>query len=1003
MKKFTLALFLLTGVSSTVIAQSKFNVVGTIIEKENHSAIPQATVRVLSLPDSAMVTGASTDANGSFKIQNVKKGKYALKVSFIGYQDHTINLDLTNKNEKTVNIGYLTLLENNKMLKEAVVSANAAQVQVSGDSLVYNASAFRVAEGSALEELVKKLPGAEIDDDGNIKINGKTVKKIMVDGKEFFLNDTKVALKNIPTNIIDRLKTYDKKSDLAQMTGIDDGDDETVLDIQVKKGMNNGWTGNIDAGIGTDHRYSERFFVMHFADKTKIAMFGNINNTGDRGFGGGGGRGGWGRANNGLNSSKAGGIQISNESDKLSINGNARIRYDGADAHQEQNSHTWIEKEDSTTGQKTIDDTYRNSTSHRYTSNISANTSFRIEWKPDTMTTILFRPSGSLSRNRGITYDDNSTYNFDPEKITGAASDPIKWAQANVKAAADDNMPELEYILNSGSSYQQTYSTNKSLNGELQINRRLNNDGRNITLRTTGGLSDQQNKQLSASDVTYRKETAQTKSTYNNRYYLTPSKSHNYSAQLTYSEPIAYKTYLQFSYKFDYQYNMSDRDAKTWSNTRAMYDIVREALSTHRYNVAGALDQLLQDPIANSNTGTHYTDSISNRLSQYSEYRTYTHTTSISFRKVGDTYNLSAGIDLIPQHTSLDYKYMGNTYLKSRNVFNFAPSLNYQYRPNQTTTLRATYNGRTSQPSMTAMLDITDDSNPNNITIGNPNLKPSFNHSLNLFYSTYNAELQQGIFTFANANMTQNSISTRLLSIENGKRTTTTDNINGNWNANAGFGYNRGLGEKKYFNMNTFSRMGFNHKVSYAGISRATTKETTLGQRLSFGYRRDWFEFSINGNVNYDYAANSNSNNLNTWDFSYGCEMNLNFNCGFSLSTDISENSRRGYSSSSMNTNELVWNAQISQSFLKNNSLVITLQWNDILTQRSKISRTIAAYEMTDVRYNSIYSYGMLHVIYKLNIFGGKNANGNNGAPFGGGFGGGRPGGFGGGQPNRRP
>jgi hypothetical protein len=346
MKKTSLALLLMM-LSSAAIAQSKFNIKGAIIEKGTNEAVPSATVRILSLPDSAYVTGASTGLDGSFKISNVKKGKYALKVTFIGYQEHTISLDLTKKDEKTVDIGYLTLVENSKLLKETVVSANASQVQVSGDSLVYNASAYRVAEGSALEELVKKLPGAEIDDDGNIKINGKTVKKIMVDGKEFFLNDTKVALKNIPTNIIERLKTYDKKSDLAQMTGIDDGEEETVLDIQVKKGMNNGWVGNIDAGLGTEHRYSNRLFVMNFTDKTQIAIFGNANNTGDRGFGGGGGRGGWGRGGNGLTSSKSGGFQISNETDKFSINGNARFRYDGADTYQERISHLMVEKIDS--------------------------------------------------------------------------------------------------------------------------------------------------------------------------------------------------------------------------------------------------------------------------------------------------------------------------------------------------------------------------------------------------------------------------------------------------------------------------------------------------------------------------------------------------------------------------------------------------------------------------------------------------------------------------------
>ena len=181
------------------------------------------------------------------------------------------------------------------MLKEATVAANVAQVQVSGDSVVYNAAAYRTPEGSALQDLVKKLPGAKVDDEGNITINGKTVKKILVDGKEFFFDDTKMAMQNIPTSLIDKLKTYERKSDFSRVTGIDDGEEETVLDLTVKKGMNNGWFGNINAGYGTEDRYSVNANINRFIDQNQFSVMGGGNNTGVRGFGGGGGRG-WGLA-----------------------------------------------------------------------------------------------------------------------------------------------------------------------------------------------------------------------------------------------------------------------------------------------------------------------------------------------------------------------------------------------------------------------------------------------------------------------------------------------------------------------------------------------------------------------------------------------------------------------------------------------------------------------------------------------------------------------------------
>jgi hypothetical protein len=327
---------------------------------------------------------------------------------------------------------------------------------------------------------------------------------------------------------------------------------------------------------------------------------------------------------------------------------------------------------------------------------------------------------------------------------------------------------------------------------------------------------------------------------------------------------------------------------------------------------------------------------------------------------------------------------------------------------------------------MESLLDIEDDSDDRNKKIGNPGLKPSFQHSLNLNFNTYNAELQQGIFVFGNASLTQNSFAQEIIVEQiSQKRTTKQTNINGNWNGMIGFGYNRGLGEKKYFTVNTFTMLNYTHNVGLYFVNdsaemakqKITTpaslkqKTNNLGvsERLSFGFRKDWFEISVNGNVNYSHAETNIGEVVNpdTWNFSVGSELNLTFDNGLSLSTDISESCRRGYQSSAMNTNELVWNAQIGYSFLKGKALTITAQWNDILGQQSAISRTISTNLTSESRSNSLYSYGMVHVIYKLNVFGkgGFGGFGGFGGGFNpGGFGGGRPGGggFGGGRGGRR-
>ena len=981
MRKILMTLLLcVTGLYS--MAQSKINVSGTILEEGTEEPVMSATVRILSLPDSSMVGGAATGLDGTYNIKDVKKGKYALKITYIGYKERVMPLDLTGKKEKNFSMGYIHIAPDSKLLKEAEVVANAAQVQVSGDSLVYNASAFRTAEGSALEELVKKLPGAQVDDDGNITINGKTVSKILVDGKEFFLNDTKVAMKSIPTDMIEKLKSYERKSDYSRVTGIDDGEEETVLDLTVKKGMNQGWFGNINLGAGTEERYAERAIINRFTDNKNFTLLGGANNTGDRGYGGGGGRG-WGRGGNGLRNSKNFGFNFATTSEKLETGGNVRYRYNGSDVWNESSVQSFV----------TSRGAFSNSESQSYSSSHNWNADFRLEWKPDTMTNIIFRPSGGLSHDKGYSRNESASFSENPNDLT---DDPLHDGINNYDAG--ENVDELlNIIINTNVSRQQTYSENRRIAGELQLNRRLNNDGRNITLRMTGNASGSDSKQLSAAQIRYRNTGTETN---NNRYYTTPGRNSAYSVQLTYSEPIATKTYLQFSYKFDYSYNKSDRQAFTMN--AATYTDLANALDIYRYNIDGAIDYLLShDHILNGADE----DPEADKLSQYSEYKNFNHTASMSFRKVTDAYNFSVGMDFLPQHSVLDYKYMGTKYPTiTRSVFNFSPNLNFKYEFDKQTNLRVNYRGRTSQPSMTNLLDITDDSNPLYITKGNPGLKPSFNQGVNLNFNTFTMEHQRGMFSWAGFNTTRNSISNRVsYNADTGVRTTRPENINGNWSTWVGGGTNMSLDKNNYFTFNDFTSFSYNHDVSYLDPmqyeeEKSRTNTMGLNERIGFGFRKNWFEVSVNGSMNYNHSRNSviTTGNLDTWTFSYGTEFNLNFDNGVSVSTDLSESSRRGYSTASMNTNELLWNAQVSKSFLKGNALTVSLQWNDILQNRSNISRAVDAYQSRDSRYNAIYSYGMIHAIYKLNIFGGKNANGTEHAREMGGWrggpgGGGRP------------
>ena len=258
------------------------HITGTLTDKETKEAVIQATVQLLNAKDSSYVSGTVSNIDGDFSMNVEKPGRYIIKITNIGYKSITRNLTISEG--KDFAFGKLSMETDAVLLKEVVANGVAAKVVVKEDTFIYNAAAYHTPEGSVIEELVKRLPGAQIDDDGKITINGKEVKKIMVDGKEFMTGDTQTALKNLPTAIIDKVKAYDEKSDLAKMTGVDDGEEQTVLDFNIKRGMNKGFLANIDLAVGTKSRYAERVMAGYMKDNSRIMVFGNLNNTGDRGF-----------------------------------------------------------------------------------------------------------------------------------------------------------------------------------------------------------------------------------------------------------------------------------------------------------------------------------------------------------------------------------------------------------------------------------------------------------------------------------------------------------------------------------------------------------------------------------------------------------------------------------------------------------------------------------------------------------------------------------------------
>ena len=971
MKRSILSMLLML-VAMASFAQERL-ISGKITDRDTKEPVEQVTIQLLKT-DSTYVSGAISNEQGLFHVNAPANGKYLLKITSVGYKPTVKRIQISE--DKNLAMGNVVVSAEAIMLKGAVVTAMAQKVTLKEDTFVYNSAAYRTPEGSVVEELVKRLPGAEVSDDGTIKINGKEVKKILVDGKEFMTGDTKTALKNLPTSIIDKIKAYDEKSDLSKVTGIDDGEEQTVLDFGVKKGMNKGMISNIDLGVGNKDRYNMRGMGGYFANNNRFMLFANANNTSDRGFGGGPGRGFWGGAN-GLNASKMIAANYNYElKNKFKFNTSLRWNHSDGDVWSSRSSENFMGSSSS----------FSNSLSQSFSRSNSWNGNIRLEWMPDTMTNILFRPSISWSTSDGLSGSQSASYNKDPYTIT--SKDPLS-------EEGIEELDKAEAMVNSQLTNGITYSDNNNINGMLQVNRKLGNKGRNITFRVDAKYTDKDSKSISLNNAKlYLVQTAEGKdSTYQtNRYNLTPSKNYSYAGQLTYSEPLWKATFLQFSYKFTYSYSKSDRST---------YDFSKYAMSgDHEYR---GWDSYL-NPFAG-----HLEDYKDDDQSRFSEYRNYNHDIQVMMRFIRQKYNLNFGVMVQPQQSKYIQDYQGVHVDTVRNVVNVSPTLDFRYRFSKMSNLRINYRGTTSQPSISQLLDITDNSDPLNISMGNPGLKPSFTQNFRLFYNNFVQNHNKGVMTFINFSTTNNSISNKVTYDETtGGRITRPENINGNWNAMGAFMFNCSLDSAGIWNINTGAHANYNNYVSYLSLDKKsdsqknTTRSITWRQNLSFSYRNDWAEFSLDGTLTYNKAKNKlqPTSNLETWQFSYGPSMTLTAPWGTSLNSSLSISSRRGYNDSSMNTDEFVWNAQLSQSFLKGKPLTIMLQFYDILRQQSTFSRAISATSRTDTEYNAINSYAMLHVVYRLNLFGGKQAR--QGGPGGPGgrpdfrgrpFGGGHPGG----------
>lgn len=938
----TLALLLFSTVTALAV-----NITGTVKDAASAEPLMEATVRLLTAKDSTFVKGVTTNLDGKFTLSGVQKGNYILSVTYIGYSDHYQNVNVASSN---VRLGAIEMKESSQLLGVVNVVATKTPIKVMEDTVEYNADSYHTQPNAVVEDLLKRLPGVEVGSDGSITAQGKTISKILVNGKEFFSDDPQVASKNLPANMIEKLQVVDRKSDMARLTGVDDGEDETVINLTVKRGMDEGWFGTAEAGYGTDKRYAASFNINRFWNGNQLTFLGNLNNINQVGFTDSNGsrfRGPRGQGGNTISRAFGVNFNIGNE-EVFRIGGD--IMYSNTDrSSTKYQNRQYIFPEYSTFSK--IDNIARDRSN-----NVSAN--LRMLWKPDSFNTLEFRPQ--FSYNHQNAYSWENTVNRDPRYMLNG-NDIVSTTDNNVNSR--------------GNSYETS--------GRLIYSHSFKNHrGRSLSLSGSYSMSNVREYQYSLSHIVKRmleemeaEEDDPTADDYliedQDQYIDSHTWSNQVMGQMTWTEPLgnpANGNSLVFSYRMNYRWNNSDRLSYDYTDPTAPLE-----------------DLVLNEELSNSFRNNYFNQNI-----------------RLGYKKTGRNLNYEVGLALVPQMSKSIDLINSDRNIDTRWVWNYAPYLRLRYKFSKQRSFQANYRGRSSQPLMTQLQPVPDVTDPMNITIGNPDLKPSFSHNLNLRFQDFNMDAQRSLMFNFDFTYNQNSIISNTIYDANAARTTTYTNVNGVWSGRLMNMMSMPLSNKKWTISNHIfgnasQNIGFNNGV------RNTARNFSIFESPGIAFRPDHFEFEIRPQYNVQFSNNSVQTAGNATIHRYGGRADATYYTpwGLTIQSDVNYTATKGYSAG-FNTNTWMWNASISQQLLRDKSLTVSVRVYDLLNQVNSISRSITASYIDDTATNVLTRYFMFSVSYRFNTFGKGNEPKINGGEFNrgpgrGGFGGpGGPGGRGG-------
>ncbi len=908
----TMLLLLIVFVCITAHAQQAV-VKGTVYDTINKQLLSNTVIALLRSHDSVLTRFTRSDKDGNFSLQQLLPGKYIVLITQNTYADYIDNLTITA--DTVIGLGTVPMTLKANLLQEVIVRQQIAAMRMKGDTLEFAADSFKVREGASVEEMLKRLPGIQVDKNGKITAQGEQVQKVLVDGEEFFGDDPTVATRNLQADAIDKVQVFDKKSDQAAFTGIDDGQKTKTINLKLKADKKRGSFGKVDLAAGRQNRWNNSAMINNFKGAVKISGYGIMSSTGKTGLD-------WSESDKYGSGSN---MQYDEESGGLYISWDNNDDMSNASYYGEGVPKSW--SAGLNLSNKFNDEKQSINGSYRYNK-------LNTLGAGKTITQSLLPGNSFVSRDSGTNFSSrqrhsaSGVYEWKIDSTTSVKLTGSSYTGTSLGSSIYNSFTSNEAGVKINDSYRKTFSKSDNQNLDLNflLRKKFKKTGRSLSVNISEQFNNNNSDGALYARIYYYYDTtgAEYLDSITDQLKKNDSRLNNFSTRVTYTEPLAKKLFVEVNYALR-SYNATSKRLSYDRDADGKFSELNELYSNdYRFNVL-------------TNTG------------------------GAAFRYNGKKVTASAGTDI--GFTNFNQEDLMKDTAYKRDYTNFFPKANFSFKFNSNSRFQVNYQGSTSQPTISQVQPVKDNTNPLIETIGNPNLKQEFNHRISINLNSYQVLSQRGMYIYGSFGTTSHAIVTdQLTDIKTGKTTLKYFNRNGNYNFYSGGGYNMKL-KKLDANINAgFDYTGSRYSNLVNGMDNVTINQAP-GIRIGLQKNKEKkYNFYYSSNFFYNFSRSSVQQGIKTnyWTQDHNLNANVTLPWKLEINSDIQYSLRQKTALFTENNNVFLWNAFIGRYFLKNDKAILKIQGYDMLNQNKGYNRSINSNILTQRTYENIRRYVVL-------------------------------------------